>query len=342
PLPDHLSCGEGPYAEYLLGYLDAAALAASALPARRQDPVTGVDQLAQVELIIVPGANPRPERSADTVMSPPDAAVGEIWWPKPLNVFVEALQSGSIVAELPGAVDRSHHVHVLLRHRLPSIPAACPRDDLVAQAPWALLRGSTSSRGRGTRSAAHTAGTTARSASTAARRSARCSNRWDESPDSRRYLCCPGGCGGIGRRAVFRWRWANARGGSSPLSRIAPGGVVAGDGPTSSPRSRQRLVARIHDGERRVHLRDLEQPQDGRVRAHQGQRPARARDAAQRVEQHAEPGRVDEPDFGEVDDDRGPPLGDDVVEPLGELRRGGEVDLAADADDRGLLVHLLD
>src|SRR4051812_17221620 len=30
----------------------------------------------------------------------------------------------------------------------------------------------------------------------------------------------PRGCGGIGRHAVFRWPWANARGGSSPLSRI--------------------------------------------------------------------------------------------------------------------------
>src|SRR3954451_2959847 len=30
----------------------------------------------------------------------------------------------------------------------------------------------------------------------------------------------PRGCGEIGIHAVFRWRWANARGGSSPLSRI--------------------------------------------------------------------------------------------------------------------------
>src|SRR3954454_15200048 len=29
----------------------------------------------------------------------------------------------------------------------------------------------------------------------------------------------PRGCGEIGIHAVFRWRWANARGGSSPLSR---------------------------------------------------------------------------------------------------------------------------
>lgn len=29
------------------------------------------------------------------------------------------------------------------------------------------------------------------------------------------------GCGGIGRRAGFRYLWANARGGSTPLIRMA-------------------------------------------------------------------------------------------------------------------------
>src|SRR4051794_25810061 len=38
---------------------------------------------------------------------------------------------------------------------------------------------------------------------------------------ARGYTVAPRGCGGIGRRARFRSVWASARGGSSPLIRIA-------------------------------------------------------------------------------------------------------------------------
>ena len=53
-------------------------------------------------------------------------------------------------------------------------------------------------------------------------RSAACSSTSGGSNDGRGTLFFGAhcGCGEIGIRAVFRWRWANARGGSSPLSRI--------------------------------------------------------------------------------------------------------------------------
>src|SRR5205823_10963717 len=51
----------------------------------------------------------------------------------------------------------------------------------------------------------------------------------------RRYTVPPRGCGGIGRRARFRSVWAKARGGSSPLIRIASPVCADRDGELPRP-----------------------------------------------------------------------------------------------------------
>ena len=75
------------------------------------------------------------------------------------------------------------------------------------------------------------------------------------------------------------------------------------------------------DVERVVQARDLKEPQDGRVGAHEGHPTAASGDAAQPVEQHAQSGRVDELDAAEVEHERGLAALDRVRQPLGELRR---------------------
>ena len=70
-------------------------------------------------------------------------------------------------------------------------------------------------------------------------------------------------------------------------------------------------------------------------------RPAARVTRRSAVEQHAEPGRVDERHAGQVEHDGGLALADRVVEPPAELRRGGDVDLAGDGDHVGAAVELL-
>ena len=87
------------------------------------------------------------------------------------------------------------------------------------------------------------------------------------------------------------------------------------------------------DVERRVEARDLEEPQDGRVRADERHVALVLGDLPQGAEQDAEPGRVDELDGAEIEDDPAVPVVDDRLEALAEARRRREVDLAADRDD---------
>ena len=104
---------------------------------------------------------------------------------------------------------------------------------------------------------------------------------------------------------------------------------------------RDRRLAVVEDVERAVEVRDLKEPQHGRVRADEREVAAPLADEPQAVEQHAQPRRVDELDAGHVEHDRGLAALDRGGQALGEARRRRDVDLAADADDVGAVAGAL-
>src|SRR5215217_5298041 len=95
------------------------------------------------------------------------------------------------------------------------------------------------------------------------------------------------------------------------------------------------------DRKQSVKSGDLEDLEEVLVDADERERATRALQPLQCADDHAKPGRVDEPHLQEVD--RDPPLA--VLEkrgqPLLELRRGVEVELAAELDEMGLGVDLV-
>src|SRR5689334_825725 len=95
------------------------------------------------------------------------------------------------------------------------------------------------------------------------------------------------------------------------------------------------------DVEGGVQARDLEQPQDRRVRADQRHVTALAGHAPQPVEQHRKTGRVDELDLAEVEHDGRLAAADGAVEQHAEAWGGGDVDLAGDRDHVGAIVDVL-
>ena len=93
---------------------------------------------------------------------------------------------------------------------------------------------------------------------------------------------------------------------------------LAGDvGAKAVERRRQSRL----DRERRVETSDLEQPQHGRIGDDERQRAVVQVRPPLCLEQHAEPGRIDERHRGEVDHHRLGVAGDRAGQPLGQLRR---------------------
>src|SRR5215217_6231643 len=95
------------------------------------------------------------------------------------------------------------------------------------------------------------------------------------------------------------------------------------------------------DRKQSVKSGDLEDLEEVLVDADERERATRALQPLQCADDHAKPGRVDERHLQEVDHD--PPLAllEKRGQPLLELRRGVEVELAAELDEMGLGVDLV-
>jgi hypothetical protein len=98
------------------------------------------------------------------------------------------------------------------------------------------------------------------------------------------------------------------------------------------PLGNQRHPMGAIDREHRGHTGDLEHPPHERCRPDQPQRPAVLLDAPPRIDQHPDPGAIQEADLLQVDDQ----LVEAAVNQFGqsglELRAGGQVDLPTDLD----------
>ena len=100
---------------------------------------------------------------------------------------------------------------------------------------------------------------------------------------------------------------------------------------------RERLVDRVVDREDLVEPGDGEQPQDALVGAHHVQRAAELADGLEAPDEDTEPGRVEEADALEVDDDPRLVGGGALLEDGTQLGGGVDVDLTRDGHDDDVL-----
>ena len=107
--------------------------------------------------------------------------------------------------------------------------------------------------------------------------------------------------------------------------RLSAGGAVG--------ERRDGLVAGVEQAHRLVDPGQLEQPPDVGVRAADAEAPLVVVELALRLDQQAEPGRVDEAAVAEIDEDAAVgPSPTAAASAVAQLRRGALIELAGNAD----------